>query len=143
VSLLEFARIKMALISDRSKVENKENVTLIWFDPKINEKTDRAATTKTLQAINDHVLVYIDLTERFEGEGDGEVKWQSTSSSSFLLILCLFSSLLFFFAGAAIFHFINYFSLNIVLSESSDHSDCKIKLKKIFWDFWDMVWVPR
>lgn len=32
--------------------------------------------------------------------------------------------------GAAIFHYINYFSLNIVLSGSSDHSDFKIKLKK-------------
>jgi hypothetical protein len=53
----------MALNSDRSKIENKENITLIWFDPNIDEKVDRTVTMKTLRAINDYALVYTDLEE--------------------------------------------------------------------------------
>ncbi len=53
----------MALNSDRSKIENKENITLIWFDPNIDEKADRAVTMKTLRTINDYALVYTDLEE--------------------------------------------------------------------------------
>ncbi len=51
----------MALNSDRSKIENKENITLIWYDPTIDEKVDRTVTMKSLRAINDYILVYTDL----------------------------------------------------------------------------------
>ncbi len=53
----------MALVSDRSSEENKENVTLIWFDPNTDGKVDQAATMETLRAINDYVLVYTNLDE--------------------------------------------------------------------------------
>lgn len=50
-----FALFEMSLISDRSTIENKENITLIWFDPNIG---DREIMIKTLRQINDYVLVY-------------------------------------------------------------------------------------
>jgi hypothetical protein len=53
----------MAWTSDRSKIENKENNTLIWFDPNIDEKVDRVVTMKTLRAINDYVIVYTNMEQ--------------------------------------------------------------------------------
>ena len=50
----------MAMILDRSTIENKENITLIWFDPNIDAAGDREMRINTLRGINDYVLVYTD-----------------------------------------------------------------------------------
>ena len=53
----------MTSIYDRSSEENKESVTLIWFDSMTGGKTDTASTMKTLRAINDYVLFHTDLEQ--------------------------------------------------------------------------------
>jgi hypothetical protein len=53
----------MALTSNRSSEENKEIVTLIWFDPNTDGNANKANTIKTLRTMNDYVLVYTDLEE--------------------------------------------------------------------------------
>ncbi len=50
----------MAMISDQSTIENKEHITLIWFDLNIDATGDRELTINTLRVINDYVLVYTD-----------------------------------------------------------------------------------
>ncbi len=50
----------MTMISDRSTIENKEYITLIWFDLNIDATGDRELTINTLRVINDYVLVYTD-----------------------------------------------------------------------------------
>lgn len=53
----------MASISNRSSKENKEAVTLIWFDPDSCEYEIKADTMKTLRTINDYILVYTNFEE--------------------------------------------------------------------------------
>lgn len=50
----------MASMVNRSSEENKETITLIWFDPSTGKNVN---TMKTLRAINDYVLVYTNLEE--------------------------------------------------------------------------------
>ena len=41
--------------------ENKESITLVWFDPNINSRVDTETTMKELRLINDYVRFHIDL----------------------------------------------------------------------------------
>jgi hypothetical protein len=51
----------MATASDRSSQENKEIITLIWFDSNTDNAADTQDTMKTLRELNDYVLVYSDI----------------------------------------------------------------------------------
>ena len=53
----------MAMIFDRSSIENKESITLIWFDPNIDAIDDRQVTIDTLRSINDYALIYTDANQ--------------------------------------------------------------------------------
>ena len=53
----------MASVSNRSSEENKESVTLIWFDGSVSDQADRAKTMNILRGINDYALFYRDLDE--------------------------------------------------------------------------------
>jgi hypothetical protein len=41
--------------------ENKENITLLWFDSNIESREDTEETEEQLRQINDYVKFYIDL----------------------------------------------------------------------------------
>ena len=41
--------------------ENKESITLIWFDPNIGKREDTQKTQEQLRQINDYVVFYVDL----------------------------------------------------------------------------------
>jgi tetratricopeptide (TPR) repeat protein len=43
--------------------ENKENITLIWFDPNIGSRKDTDTTIKRLREINDYVKFYTELDQ--------------------------------------------------------------------------------
>ncbi|CAF3622495.1 unnamed protein product [Adineta steineri] len=43
--------------------ENKENITLIWFDPDIESHIDTETTIERLREINDYVLFYTELNQ--------------------------------------------------------------------------------
>jgi len=41
--------------------ENKESITLLWFDPNIGSREDTERTQKQLRLINDYVIFQADL----------------------------------------------------------------------------------
>jgi hypothetical protein len=43
--------------------ENKENTTLIWFDPNTGSREDTAQTKQRLRHINDYVKFHTDLEQ--------------------------------------------------------------------------------
>ena len=43
--------------------ENKENITLIWFDPNIGKRDDTKTTMKQLREINDYVIFHTELEQ--------------------------------------------------------------------------------
>ena len=53
----------MASVRVRSSEENKEIVTLIWFDSATDQNQDTTNTMKTLRTINDYVLIYNNVEE--------------------------------------------------------------------------------
>ncbi|CAF1358672.1 unnamed protein product [Adineta ricciae] len=53
----------MGSTSDRSSEQNKENISLIWFDPSLNEESTVAETIRTLRLINDYVVIHTNIEE--------------------------------------------------------------------------------
>lgn len=53
----------MSLVYDRSSIENKENVTLIWFDSNKHDNNEAASLLETLHTLNDYVLIYNNIYE--------------------------------------------------------------------------------
>jgi IS1 family transposase len=53
----------MASVSNRSSKQNKESITLIWFDSDTDENVNTEDTINSLRSINDYVLVYTNVQE--------------------------------------------------------------------------------